>query len=151
MTRHAQKREELQLVEQMRRLRCGDPAGDLEAIGEPDVCVLTTARRIEIEVAELHQRPRPGEPARRPQESERSGIVAQAQALAEVAAIPALDVAVHFTDRIPVAKRDRDTLARGLVAIVADNVPGVDSVIELEVSRKGHDLLPGVRLVRVFR
>jgi hypothetical protein len=42
MTRHAQKREELQLVEQMRRLR----GGDLEAIGEPDVCVLTEMVRV---------------------------------------------------------------------------------------------------------
>jgi hypothetical protein len=36
MTRDVQKREELHLVELMRRLRGGQPEGTLEAVGEPD-------------------------------------------------------------------------------------------------------------------
>jgi hypothetical protein len=46
MTREVQKREELHLVELMRRLRGGQPEGTLEAVGEPDVCVLTPHGRI---------------------------------------------------------------------------------------------------------
>jgi hypothetical protein len=151
MTRHAQKQEELQLVEQMRRLRGGDPAGIVAAVGEPDVCIVTGDRRIGVEVTELHQRPRSGRPPGRIQESERARIVARTQALAEAAGIPALDVAVHFTDLVPVGKGDRDILIRGLVKLVSENIPDVDHVTEIEVWRHPHDLLPGVRLVRVFR
>jgi hypothetical protein len=151
MTRDFQKREELHLVELMRRLRGGQPEGTLEAVGEPDVCVLTHYGRIGVEVTELHRQPRPGEPPRQLLESERSKMVAQAGALAQSAQIPPLDVAVHFTDRVGVEKRDRELAAGSLLALVLENVPDAGQSVTIEMWRRPSDALPGVRLVRVFR
>jgi hypothetical protein len=128
MTREAKKQEELHLVEQMRRLRGGNPEGKLEAVGEPDVCVVGPAHRLGIEVTELHQRPKPGAPPRRLVESERGRMVALAGALAASAGIPPLDVAVHFTDRAAIGKGNREQAARRLAALVSNNLPDNDQI-----------------------
>jgi hypothetical protein len=151
MTRDAQKREELHLVEQMRQRLGGQPEGTLEASDEPDVCVVGSERRVGVEVTELHQRPRPGEPPRRLLESERSRIVALAGALAQSAGIPPLHVAVHFNDRVGVEKHDRDLIAKTLLAVIAENIPGIDQSITIEMWRRPSDSLPEVRLVRIYR
>ena len=78
-------------------------------------------------------------------------MVAQAAALAQSAEIPPLDVAVHFTDRVGVEKRDRELAARSLLALVSKNVPVIGQSVTIEMSRRPIEALPGVRLVRVFR
>jgi hypothetical protein len=78
-------------------------------------------------------------------------MVATAGALAQSASIPPLDVAVHFTDRVGVGKRNRDVAARSLLALVSENVPDVGQSVTIEMWRRPSDALPGVRLVRVFR
>src|SRR5262245_36512844 len=90
--------EEVLLVEQLRQELDGIPLGHLEPSDEPDVLIVALGYRTGIEVTELHQRPKPGERPRRVQESERSGIVRRAQALAESSGMPVADVAVHFND-----------------------------------------------------
>jgi hypothetical protein len=151
MTRDAQKQEELNLVDLMRRLHGGKPEGMLEAVGEPDICVVSPHRRIGVEVTELHRQPRSGEPPRQLLESERSKLVAQASALARSAQLPPLDVAVHFTDGVGVGKRDRDLAARSLLALVSENIPAVGESVTIEMWRRPSNALTGVRLVRVFR
>jgi len=123
MTRQTQKNEEVYRVEQMRNALNGTPVGTLESGDEPDVRILTDERRIGIEVTELHQDATPGHAPRRLQESERAVIVAHARALAEVSAMPVVNVAVHFNDSLPVRKADRDTIANGLVELVSKNLP----------------------------
>jgi hypothetical protein len=151
MTRDAQKQEELHLVELMRRLRRGQPEGTLEAVGEPDICIVGHGRGLGVEVTELHRRPRPGELPHQLLESERSKVVAQACALAQFEAIPPLDVAVHFNDGVGVEKRGRDSSARSLLAVVSKNVPDVGQSSTIEMWRRSDVSLPGVRLVRVLR
>jgi hypothetical protein len=113
MTRQTQKSEEVYRVEQMRNALGGAPVGTLEPWDEPDVCVLTSERRIGIEVTELHQDAIFGHAPRRLQESERAQITARARALAEASGMPVVNVAVHFNDSVPVSKTDRDTIASG--------------------------------------
>lgn len=151
MTRQIQKAQEVRLVEQMRRALGGVPVGQIEPADEPDVCVITDGRRIGIEVTELHQDPMPGKVPRRLQESERTSIVGRARALAEASAIPVVDIAVHFSDSVPITKADRDTIANELVGLVAKNLPEMDSSVNVELWRHTENPLPWIRTVRLFR
>ena len=85
MTRQIQKNEEMRLVQQMRRALGGTPAGQIEPVDEPDVCIATSDRRVGIEVTELHQGSGPGQAQRRLQESERSGNDRMGQVAGRVA------------------------------------------------------------------
>ena len=151
MTRQNQKIAEMRLVAQMRQKLGGVPLGDVEPADEPDVCVTTGRHRTGIEVTELHQHRKPGEGPRRLQESERSGIVWRAQALAEASGMPVVDVAIHFNDSVPIAKSDRDTLASGLVGLVSENIPVIGGSVVLELWRQRGNRLPWIRTVRLFR
>ena len=70
MIGQTQQSEEVYRVEQMRNALGGAPVGTLEPGDEPDVCVLTSERRIGIEVTELHQDATLGHAPRRLQESD---------------------------------------------------------------------------------
>jgi hypothetical protein len=151
MTRQTQKSEEVYRVEQMRNALGGAPVGTLEPWDEPDVCVLTSERRIGIEVTELHQDAIFGHAPRRLQESERAQITARARALAEASGMPVVNVAVHFNDSVPVSKTDRDTIASGLIELVSKNLPNSDASVTVEVWREPNNPLPWIRSVRLFR
>jgi hypothetical protein len=152
MTRPRQKREELQLVELLRRALSGEPDGHADSANEPDVIVTTPAGRlVGIEVTELHQASVPGRPPKRLQESERAAVLAHARRLAEASGMPVVDVAVHFNDSVAITKRDRERIANELVALVSVHVPIDDLPIEVDLFRHRNHFLPWIRLVRVFR
>lgn len=150
MTRTNQKTEEMRLVEQMRQLLGGAPAGHVEPGDEPDVFVVLGQHRTGIEVTELHQHSRPGEGPRRRQESERWGIVRRAQELAAASGMPIVDVAVHFNDSKPIAKGDREALVKGLLDVVSDHMPDIGGSVVQELWRLGNPL-PPVRTIRIYR
>jgi hypothetical protein len=78
-------------------------------------------------------------------------MVARAGVLAQSANIPPLDVLVHFIDGVSLGKRDRDRVARSLLALVSNNVPADGQSVNLEMWRHPDEAPPGVQLVRVFR
>jgi hypothetical protein len=151
MTRQIQKNEELHLVEQMRRALGGIPVGQMEPLDEPDVCIVTSDRRIGIEVTELHQDSGQGRAPRRLQESERSGIVGRARVLAEASGMPVVDVAVHFNESIPISKSDRGQIVNELVQFVSAHLPGIESSATVDLWRESGNTLPWIRTVRLFR
>jgi hypothetical protein len=151
MTRQIQKNEEMRLVEQMRRALGGTPAGQIEPVDEPDVCIATSDRRIGIEVTELHQGSGSGQARRRLQESERSGIVGRARVLAEASGMPVVDVAVHFNESIPINKSDRGRIVNELVQFVSAHLPGSEGSVTVDLSRQPGNSLPWIRTVRLFR
>jgi hypothetical protein len=151
MTRQTQKNEEIQLVQQMRRALCGVPAGPIESVDEPDVCITTNDRRVGIEVTELHQGSGPGQAPRRLQESERSGVVGQARVLAEASGMPVVDVAVHFNESVPINKSDRGRIVNELVQCVSAHLPGGEGTVTVDLWRQPGNHLPWIRSVRIFR
>jgi len=151
MTRQTQKLEEVYRVEQMRQSLGGLPPGQVEPADEPDVFVIMNGRRTGVEVKELHQRSEPGKGPRRLQESERFGIVARAQALAEASAMPVVDVAVHFRDSVQITKGDRNTVVDRLVELVSRNMPTPDGSVVLELWRQRDNPLPWIRTLRLYR
>jgi hypothetical protein len=151
MTRQIQKNEEMRLVEQMRRALGGTPAGQIEPVDEPDVCIVTADRRIGIEVTELHQNSDPGQAPRRLQESERSGIVGRARVLAEASGMPVVDVAVHFNESILIHKNDRSRVVNELVQFVSEHLPGSEGSATVDLWWQPGNSLPWIRTVRLFR
>jgi hypothetical protein len=71
--------------------------------------------------------------------------------LAEEAAMPPVDVAVHFNEFVAIAKHDRELLANGLVALVSAHLPINEEYVEVEAWRHNNNGLPWIRAVRIFR
>lgn len=151
MTREVQKADEIRLVEQLRRRLGGVPDGTVESTFEPDVCVTSCEHRIGIEVTEIHQIAKSRRDPSRIQESERSGVVRRACALAAEQGVPVLDVAVYFNEAVPIAKRDREVIARVLVDLVLAHTPEMEQSATIDTWRRGDNPLPWVRTVRLFR
>ena len=139
------------LVEQMRRLLGGVPVGALEPADLPDVCVVTGEHRIGVEVTELHRASAKGQGPRRDQDSERSGVVAHAQTLAEAKSIPLAAVVVHFNTSVPIAKGDREAIATQLVELVSQNMPALDQPTSLNLWQETGNQLPWIRLLNIYR
>jgi hypothetical protein len=135
----------------MRSALGGVPSGQLVPYEEPDICIVADNYRTGVEVTELHQSPESGRGPRRIQESERVGALAQARALAERTGLPVVDVAVHFSESVPIAKSDRGAIAEGLVEVVTASMPAVNSSVVLDLWRNAENSLPWIRTVRLFR
>lgn len=149
MTRLNKKDEEVYRVRQLQRALGDGISGTIENAEEPDIIVAGQTKRIGIEVTELHQRSDDGNGSPRQQESERAGIVRRARDLAIEGGTPVVDVAVHFTEA-GIAKKDRETIAAGVVTLVNEHLPEPESSYSLELWREGYDL-PWIRAVRIFR
>ena len=151
VTRQNQKIDEMHLVDQMRQKLGGVPVGQAEPADEPDILIIDGGHRTGIEVTELHQLQEFGGGPPRLQESERTGIVRRAEALAQARGMPVVDVAVHFSDSVSVTKSDRETVASQLVELASNNMPEVGCSAVVEVWREVANPLRPIRTVRLYR
>jgi hypothetical protein len=58
---------------------------------------------------------------------------------------------VHFNDSEPVAKRDRELAAQGLVDFVLAHMPEMDQSATVDTWRRADNDLPWIRTIRLFR
>lgn len=150
-TMKEKKRRELTHVSRLRQHFPDFPPGTIEPFEEPDALVRARSTIIGIEVTELHQEDQEGSPPRRGQEAERESIVRTARQLAEAGGVPIVDVHVHFSPHVSVAKRERRALARELAAAVSDNVPAEGETNVLENRFGLGPLAECFHVVRIYR
>jgi hypothetical protein len=62
-----------------------------------------------------------------------------------------VDVAVHFSESVPITKGDRGAIAQGLVEVVAAHMPAVSESVVLDLWHNAEKSLPWIRTVRLFR
>lgn len=127
------------------------PSGTLVECAGPDFLIHTLHDTLGVEVTQIFQATKQGEPQSQAQESERQHIVQQAKQLCIESQLPPVVVSVHFSAYPAIAKTDRHALSKKIAEVVSNHVPREGELVSVEHSRASAKLPNQVHSINILR